>query len=191
MPEPRPASIRLPTGTQRLRWGELYGSSPAYFLAEAARASAPARRRDGQRPRGGPVARGASLLRSAGASAYGRFRTARRCHTILSRRTRTSSPSGCGRSPRCPSWSAASSSRPWPPCSIACRRARSSRRTPSRWRPASASTCRGCATRLADAGYAQVTQVLSPGEFAVRGLGRGPVPGRVRRNRIASTCSTT
>ena len=63
MPEPRSTPIRLPTGTQRLRWGELYGSSPAYFLAEAASRSAPARHRHGQRPRGGPAARGTSLFR--------------------------------------------------------------------------------------------------------------------------------
>src|SRR5262245_10848206 len=41
MPDvPFPAPL-LPTGTDRLRWGELYGSSPAFFIAQAAVTSAP------------------------------------------------------------------------------------------------------------------------------------------------------
>jgi transcription-repair coupling factor (superfamily II helicase) len=39
MPERPRLSVRLPAGTQAVRWGELYGSSPAYFLAEAAAAA--------------------------------------------------------------------------------------------------------------------------------------------------------
>ena len=36
MPESANPALRLPEGTATVRWGELYGSSPAYFLAEAA-----------------------------------------------------------------------------------------------------------------------------------------------------------
>ena len=41
MPEIRPPIARLPAPAETVRWGELYGSSPSYFLAEAA-ATAPA-----------------------------------------------------------------------------------------------------------------------------------------------------
>ena len=42
MPDHPAARTRLPEGVQRVRWGELYGSSPAFFLVEAATsASAP------------------------------------------------------------------------------------------------------------------------------------------------------
>jgi hypothetical protein len=41
MPDALTAAPFLPTGTDRLRWGELYGSSPAFFIAQAAVASAP------------------------------------------------------------------------------------------------------------------------------------------------------
>jgi transcription-repair coupling factor (superfamily II helicase) len=36
MPELHPEPIPLPAGIERLRWGELYGSSAAYFIAQAA-----------------------------------------------------------------------------------------------------------------------------------------------------------
>ena len=41
MPELDDVAMRLPAGDGQVRWGELYGSSPAFFLAEAAAASAP------------------------------------------------------------------------------------------------------------------------------------------------------
>jgi transcription-repair coupling factor (superfamily II helicase) len=39
MKEPHPPAARLPAPAEIVRWGELYGSSPAYFLAEAAAAA--------------------------------------------------------------------------------------------------------------------------------------------------------
>ena len=39
MPFIRSLPVGLPSGREALRWGELYGSSPAYFLAEAAAAA--------------------------------------------------------------------------------------------------------------------------------------------------------
>ena len=40
MPEPAPLPARLPEPGETVRWGELYGSSPSYFLADVA-ATAP------------------------------------------------------------------------------------------------------------------------------------------------------
>jgi transcription-repair coupling factor (superfamily II helicase) len=41
MPDARHSELLLPAVTGRLRWGELYGSSPAFWLAQAAAASVP------------------------------------------------------------------------------------------------------------------------------------------------------
>jgi transcription-repair coupling factor (superfamily II helicase) len=41
MTESRQPEVLLPAGRETVRWGELYGSSPAYFLAEWAAAGAP------------------------------------------------------------------------------------------------------------------------------------------------------
>jgi transcription-repair coupling factor (superfamily II helicase) len=41
MPDEKHTDLFLPTGAGRLRWGELYGSSAAYWLAQAATASGP------------------------------------------------------------------------------------------------------------------------------------------------------
>ena len=41
MPDAKHTELFLPSGAGRLRWGELYGSSPAFWLAQAATASAP------------------------------------------------------------------------------------------------------------------------------------------------------
>ena len=41
MPDARHSELLLPAVTGRLRWGELYGSSPAFWLAQAAAAPVP------------------------------------------------------------------------------------------------------------------------------------------------------
>ncbi len=168
MPEPRPVPIRLPTGAQRLRWGELYGSSPAYFLAEAARASAPLLVVTGS-------GREADQL-----LAELRFFTAERVGVwsfpdretlpydpfsphpdIVSERLRTLAA--------LPELARG--------IVVTTTAALLDRLPPRTFIAAHAFTLASgeridlpqLRKRLADAGYAQVTQVLSPGEFAVRG----------------------
>ena len=41
MPKSHQSEVLLPAGRETVRWGELYGSSPAYFLTESAKAGAP------------------------------------------------------------------------------------------------------------------------------------------------------
>jgi transcription-repair coupling factor (superfamily II helicase) len=41
MPQSHQSEVLLPAGRETVRWGELYGSSPAYFLTESAKAGVP------------------------------------------------------------------------------------------------------------------------------------------------------
>ncbi len=170
----------LPRGSETVRWGELYGSSPAYFLAEAA-ASRRARRSSswpaaGARPTNTWPNCDSSPARICALWSFPDRETLpydpfSPHPDIVSERLRTLAalPATLSR---------ASSSRRRRPSSIACRRARSLRRMPSRWRAGERIDLPQLRKRLIDAGYVQVTQVLSPGEFAVRGSVDGPISGR-------------
>ena len=168
MPEPRPGSIRLPTGTQCVRWGELYGSSPAYVLAQAARLSAPLVVVTGS---GREADQQLAELRFFAAGRVGIWSFPDRetlpydpfspHPDIVSERLRTLA-------------ALPELDRGIVVTTVA---ALLDRLPPRTFIAAHAFTLAAgeridlprLRNRLADAGYAQVTQVLSPGEFAVRG----------------------
>jgi transcription-repair coupling factor (superfamily II helicase) len=169
MPERPAAYVRLPSGAEHVRWGELYGSSPAYFLVEAAvRASAPLVVVAGSGREADQVF--AELAFFAGGRGdlwsfpdretlpYDPFSP----HPdIVSERLRTLAALADIRRGIVVTTKAALLDRLPPRAFIeahAFTLAAGERLDLPRLRK-----------RLADAGYAQVTQVLSPGEFAVRG----------------------
>ena len=190
MPETRSPAIRMPAGTQRMRWGELYGSSAAYFLAEAASRSAPlvvvtgsGREADQQlaelrfyaaRTAGHLVVPGPGnpALRSVFPPSGHRVRAAAHARRAAGRRSRDRRHDG--RRP----------ARPAPAARVhrgACLHAGGRR---SHRPAATAQAARGRRLRAGHAG---------PESRRVRGagLGRRPVTRPARRSRIASTCSTT
>jgi transcription-repair coupling factor (superfamily II helicase) len=160
--------VRLPARGEVLRWGELYGSSPAFFLAEAAATSAPI------------VVVAGSGREADQQLAELRFFSAGRCGlwSLPDRETLPYDPFS-------------------PHPDIVSERLRTLAALPSLERGLVVTTLAALLdrlpprafieahaftlvageridlarlrARLADAGYAQVTQVLSPGEFAVRG----------------------
>jgi transcription-repair coupling factor (superfamily II helicase) len=168
MPDARTITARLPSAREYVRWGELYGSSPAYFLAEAAASS-------------GPVLAVAGSGREADQLlAELRFFTAGRIdlYPFPDRETLPYDPFSPHPdivSARLRALAALSSlDRGVVVTTLA---ALLDRLPPRAFIAAHAFTLsageridlQSLRKRLADAGYAQVTQVLSPGEFAIRG----------------------
>jgi transcription-repair coupling factor (superfamily II helicase) len=164
-----PSPVPLPSGTDLVQWGELYGSSPAYFLAEAAAAAAP--------PllvvagSGREVEQMLAELRFFAGDRLGLWSFPDRetlpydpfspHPDLVSERLRTLAALPELRQGIVVTTKAALLDRLPPRSFIAAHAfvlAAGERIDLARLR-----------LRLADAGYAQVTQVLSPGEFAVRG----------------------
>ena len=168
MPEPRSSPISLPAGTQRMRWGELYGSSAAYFLAEAASRAGPLVLVTGS---GREADQQLAELRFYAAGRIGVWSFPDRetlpydpfspHPDIVSERLRTLAALPDLGQGIVVTTVAALLDRLPPRAFIEAHAF-----TPAAGERIDLPRLR---KRLADAGYAQVTQVLSPGEFAVRG----------------------
>ncbi|MGH8129781.1 MAG: transcription-repair coupling factor, partial [Steroidobacteraceae bacterium] len=162
-------ALPLPAAAEAVRWGELYGSSPAFFLAEAAAAAtapfvivtAAGREADQYLAELGFFAAGRCALCSFPDRETLPYDPFSPHPDIVSERLRTLAALPELKQGLVVTTQAALLDRLPPRAFIAAHAfalATGERIDLSRLRK-----------RLADAGYAQVTQVLSPGEFAVRG----------------------
>ena len=168
---PRSPRVCPPPGRRRAR-RRSPGSADALALAQLAAAcaarEAAARRRRRRRARRAAARRRDAVVR-AGPCASRCCPTGKRCPTITSRRTRTWSRSGSPRSTTSRAANATCSSSPRRPRSTASRRRTYLAAFTFFLKQGTRLDVDALRAQLALAGYQHVTQVVSPGEFSVRG----------------------
>ena len=184
-----PHDFQLPASGQRLSLGSIPGSGDAWLVARFAASPAPPAARGAVRRRGGAATSADEIPLFAPGLRVHCCRTGKPCRTTSSRRTRTWSPNA------------------WRRCTRVARRVRrAARGRHDRVVAAGAAVVSRRATRsssagrtldegrlrsqLTLAGYQHVTQVMSPGEYSVRGglIDLFPMGSRCP---TGSTCSAT